>query len=235
MNVSDAFEIGDKVFVPRITQEPIKEPCPDCLGENVWRVSLPSGLTSEVTCPRCHGHSDWLMPRRYERTFKIDESTVGEVSIRRHKAHKGEDIYTSISYGTAPYIGHIDHKRAYRTREEAEAAAAVLIEEYEKDDNERARKERERTAERAGQDIIAALEMRANERFKALSGKIDDLKEKMLEAIRYPTLYGPKIRKTSYSTELTSEGMSEWLSGLLSEADIEGWSEAELHEALCQC
>ena len=99
------------------------------------------------------------------------------------------------------------------------------------------RKERERAKERAGQDIITALRSEAEKNTKEANEKIDTLKEKMLEAIQHPYSDGPKLSATYTGgpKELTSQALADWCNNLLQEADIEGWSESELHDVLCHC
>lgn len=239
MQTFDAFAVGDKIFVPSVRQKDVATTCPDCLGEKLWTITMPSGVSKTIDCPRCDGgNKDWLRPRRYERTLEISEAEVSEVSIRTSKAYKSEEIRTRIDYNTvSPYIGNIGHGNAYRSIQEAEEAGKVLLAQEGVLDEARFREERERTEKRAGQDILTALQAKANEQFRDLDFKIDQLKEKMLEAIQHPTLYGPKMIRayTGGPQEITSQAMADWLSGLFSEADLEGWSEQELQEALCHC
>lgn len=237
MQTFDVFAIGDKVFVPRIFHKELPaEKCPDCLGAGTWHVSTPAGLSHDITCPRCNGKKDsnWLWPKRFELTLEISECTITEVSITRSQ-HK-DVITTNVRYNTAPYIGSLYDAKVYPTREEAEAAGeAMKIAEAEKKDTDYA-KERERQIERAGQDIVTALRQAAGEKVTELEAQIERLKEKMMDAIRHPSLYGPKIKSSTYlGPEITSQAMADWLSEMLQEADIEGWSENELHEAMCSC
>ena len=56
------------------------------------------------------------------------------------------------------------------------------------------------------------------------------------KAIRNPDFDGPKLRKGVFgNSEVTSEAMATWLNGIFSEADLDGWSEEEIHEATCHC
>lgn len=233
----DAFAVGETIFVPSVTQKEIPTQCPDCLGEKLWTITMPSGASRTIDCPRCEGGKrHWLLPTRHERTLEIKEAKVSEVTIRVRKAHKSEETHTGIDYRTEPYIGHVSHDRVHASREVALAAGERMLAADATKDEERWQEELKKVETRSGQDIITALQAEANAAKHALERKVDKLKEQMMEAIRYPTLYGPKFKTRSYgSPEITEQAMADWLGNMLSEADIEGWSEQELHEAMCSC
>ena len=234
----DAFAVGETIFVASVHQKEIPTQCPDCLGEKQWAISMPSGVSRIIACPRCDGGKrHWLFPMRHERTLEVKEAKVSEVSIRCRKAHNSEKIHTGIDYSTEPYIGHVSHDRAHGSREAALVDGKRMLAADAKQEDERWREEREKVATRSGQDIVAALQAAANESVRDLQRNIAKLKEQMMEAIRYPTLYGPKEVRAypSATPRITEQTMADWLGNLLSEANIEGWSEQELHEAMCSC
>jgi hypothetical protein len=236
MHDKKIFNVGDTVYVPAVEYTEERVRCPDCLGEGTWIVSTPSSLHSmTIACPRCKGGAiDWLLPRKRTAKTKIAEVRVSEVTVRE-RGHKGE-VHTSVTYGTSPYSGWIDRNGAFRTHEEAETAAALLMVEHEGKEKSDWEKERERELERAGRKIVDALNDAANERASGLEQKISKLKEEMLGAIRWPTIDGPKITTKSYGgPEILAGDLAEWLNGLLNEADIVGISEEEIHEATCHC
>lgn len=239
MQTFDAFAIGDTIFIPSVRQKDIPVTCPDCMGEKLWNISTPSGVSTTIGCPRCGGgEHNWLIPKRYERCVEINEAQIVGLSISYKKGYKSEELHTRIEYDTRPYIGGVNHDKAYLSREAAEIAGAALLADDEKSDHEVWRKERKRAQERAGQDILTAFRAEAEKHARALDQKIDKLKDEMREAIEYPSLYGPKLTRptSSYSSpEITTQAMAEWCNHLLSEADIEGWSESELHEMSCHC
>lgn len=232
-----AFAIGDTIFVPHVGQKEIEVQCPDCLGSKTWRISTPAGTSKEIACPRCGGgERSWLLPKRYERSLEIKETTVSEVNIRHGRHTRDSATFLSISYSTAPYIGHVDHAKAFGAREEAAAAGDVMMAKAAEREHEEWRKQREREEARAGHDIIQALNEEANRKLEFHKSNVEALREKLFDAIRYPTLYGPKINSRSYGgAEISSEAMAEWLQKLLGDAGLETWSESELHEAMCHC
>jgi hypothetical protein len=238
MQSFESFAIGDKIFVPSVRQKEVLVTCPDCLDEKAWTVSTPSGITKTIECPRCNGGKDnWLIPKRYEQTLEIKETTIAKVSIRSAKKYKSEEIAVSISYDTeAPYCGSVDHEKVYLTHEAAAEAGAIMMAEYTATEDKRWRENRERDEKRAGQDIITAIQSVANKDYKDLEYKVDQLREKMLDAIRYPNSNGPTLEKRLYGApELTSQGLADWFSQMLRDCELEDWTENELHEALCHC
>lgn len=234
----DAFAVGDTIFVPAVTQKEIPTQCPDCLGEKLWTITMPSGVSRTIDCPRCNGGKrSWLFPMRHERALQIREAKVSEVSIRCRKAYKSEEVDVDIDYNTAPYIGHVSHKSVHASREAALAAGDVMLAADATKDQTRWQEELDKVAKRSSQDIVTALQTAANESHRKLEAKIEKLKAEMMEAIQWPTLNGPQLKRayTGGPEEITSQAMADWCSKLLSEADIDGWSEQELHEAMCSC
>ena len=237
MQQFDAFAVGDTIFVPRITQKEVEMPCPDCLGKKgKWHLHLPSGAHVSIDCLRCGaGDNKWLLPRRYERALQIDEMKINEVSIRCRAAHKGEGTDTTIYYQTQGG-GSVYPDKVFTTHEAAVIAGELMLEDAEEKGYAEWEKELARSETRSRQGILAAMSAKYSTQSKAVEDKIDRLKAKMLEAIQYPTLYGPKLSKKSYGApEITSQSLADWLGELLSEADIDGWTEQEMHEAMCEC
>ena len=236
----DTLSIGTTVYVPQIETKKIRMPCPDCNDEGKWSISTPAGLLQlEITCPRCHGDKhgyDWLLPVRYERTVEIREGKIIAASVHQRKSHSSDDVHEHISYDTAPYLGSLPPAKVFTSRDAAEAAGAEMMIADAKRERSEWDMDRKRDEARAGLDIIQAFDKRANERAKKLDDKIEALREKMLEAIQYPSLDGPKItQKTGGGPELTPQNLAEWLNKLLEEADIETMSEEQIREATCDC
>jgi hypothetical protein len=236
----ETLSIGTTVYVPQIETKKIRTPCPDCNDEGKWSVSTPGGvLQREITCPRCHGGKygyDWLLPVRYERTIEIREGKITQVSVRQQKSHNSDDIHEHISYDTAPYLGSLSPGKVFVSRDAAEAAGADMLTADATREQSEWDRDRKRDEVRAGIDIIQALDKRANERANKLDEKIERLRDKMLDAIRYPSLYGPKITQKSWGgSELTPQNLAEWLNKLLEEADFETLSEEQIREATCDC
>lgn len=240
MTMPETLSVGTTVYIPSVTTKHVPVVCPDCRDEHKWLISTPSGHKREIDCPRCHGGTttyEWLRPRRHERTLVIAECVITEASVRQRRDHKdASTVHTSVHYAVSPGLGSIYPDRIFTSRDLAEEAGAKLLAADAERENEDWRKELKRGEDRAGMDIMAALEAKAFSKQKALSSNIDTLRDKMLEAIRYPTLYGPKLARRSYGgDELTSQALADWLNGLLNAANLDGWSESDLHEALCDC
>jgi len=237
---NDAYSIGTTIFVPRVwTTKSVEVECPDCRGEKKWIISTPSGMRQEIDCPRCDGgQRDWLKPKRIEVTTTIDETVIASVSISERKDRDDGETFVRITYDGSPYTGTISHERAFLTREAAELEAERLLAESEIRENAEWKRDRENANKRAGVSIVQALNEKAFEKYNSLDAKVTTLRERMLDAIRHPGLDGPKLSRplTSYGQpELTPEALATWLNGLLEEAELEGWTEEELHEATCHC
>jgi hypothetical protein len=235
----DAFAVGDTVYIPKVKAEEIEVPCPDCGDGGTWTITTASGMSRTIPCPRCAAGSGyaWMKPKRYDRKLVIDEITIRKVKITTGYPHKSEEIETSISYSATAHGHGYRADEVYRTREEAEAAGAVLLAEDAKRCDERWLAELTKHEERSGQDIVRVLQAHARERAEALESKIEKLKEKMLDAVKYPSLYGPKLTRpwSGAAEELTATSLAAWLNNLLEAAEIGCWSEEELHEATCHC
>lgn len=239
MTLPETFSIGTTIYVPQISQDSEPVPCPDCNDTHKWRVTAVGGLNLEIDCPRCHGGKsqyDFLKPQRRTRTAKVVECVVREVTVRQSRAYQSEDIVTRVHYETSPATGSIDQASAFTTREEAEAAAQAKLATYLASDRSDWEADRERSNKRAGIDILRALDERANEKATKLDESIDTLREKLFDAVRYPNLYGPKMKRGLFGhDELTSEALATWFNEIFESAGIERWSDAEIHEATCNC
>jgi hypothetical protein len=236
----ELIEIGTKIFIPGTKREELPVTCPDCHGTKKWFVHIAGVEGSKVIeCPRCGGgEHEWLIPKRYKTVIEIKEFEVTGFEIDRKPKWQSDELETIITYHTNPHRHGVRHGTCYLTQEEAQAAGDIMLEEADKKIGEEYAKERERCDRRAGHDIVKALRDHAFRHSEALQEKIDKLKSEMLEAITYPSLHGPKLtqpRSKYGSPELTSSALAEWFSNLLDEANIEGWSEEEIHEATCRC
>lgn len=212
---------------------------PIAWGQKKWTVTTPSGVCREITCPRCGGDErSWLKPNRREYTLGIIEAEIKSINIECH-TRGGGGPRTLIRYETTPFFGTLYHdgrQMVHLTREAAEAAGAIALKESKEREPSEWEQENERRASYAGQNILDALKAEADHKFKELDEKVDSLRQKMLDTIRCPSIDGPQLSKPSYgSPELTTQSLGEWLNGLLCEADLEGFSEEELHEAGYHC
>jgi hypothetical protein len=235
----ETLSVGTTVYVPSITHKEVIMDCPDCRGEHKWIIRTPSGHSHTIECPRCKGGKsgyEFLRPKRYERTLEIHERVICEVEVRQRKDHKTEDVRTHIAYTTSPHSGSLYPDKIFTSRDAAEDAGAAMMIEDAKREKAEWEKDQKRAEDRAGLDVMAALQSRADKATADLNSKIERLREAMMEGIKYPHGDGPKLTKTyGGNSELTSQSLAEWCNELLSEADLETWSEEDLHEALCHC
>lgn len=230
----EALPIGTTIFVPSIESKTIEVECPDCKGTKYWHVYA-GKQNFMIDCPRCDGGKcDWLKPKRHEYAAKVEETTVKSVRIESGRAHGSEtETYTRIYYETSPYMGSISEP--YITREAAEAAAEIKLQQALEREQSDWDKDRERDAKRAGMEIVRVIEARASRNAQALQDKIDSLKRAMLDAIRDGD--GPELRRpySGAAPEMTPQAIADFLANILSEANINGFTEDELHEAMCHC
>ena len=236
MQSFDAFKVGDTVYKPRVHHKRVPVTCPDCNDQRTWRVM---SATDEftITCPRCEGGKyDFQQPHRTELTLDIEETQVIEVTIRQRENYKAPGVGTWIDY-TLKGHGSGSQDSVFATRDLAQARGEEMLAKHAAEEDQRWAKERERIVKYAGETLMRVLIEKANVSKNELETKLDDLKERFLEAIRDPGWSGPKIKR-AYSGalgEITSEAMAEWLNGIFSEANLDGWSEEEIHEATCHC
>lgn len=230
--------VNTTVYVPSIETKAIPVTCPDCDGRGTWTVIM-GRRTAEVTCPRCQGktNSEYLTPRRFERVLKVTEHVIAEATVRQRRDHVDKaTVRTTIDYSLAPYSGNTRPESVFLTREEAESRGAELLIEDEKREHEEWRKNLKLTEERAGMDIVWALQARADKTSKEWESKVNRLREKLLEAVAFPSLYGPEIKRDVLGVyEVKSQSLAAWFNGLLEEAGIDTLSEEEIHEATCHC
>lgn len=235
MQSFDVFKVGDTVYVFRVEDKRVPVVCPDCQDTRKWTVRTPAGDTWDVTCPRCNGAKyEFQQPHRLSTQLTVETATINEISIRQRKRHKGEEVDTWVEYN---FTGGTYRKaeRVFATAVEAEAAGQDEMAKELTKDEERWKAERERVAKYAGETLLDVVRAQAQQEKKDIEGKLDDLKERFLEAIKDPDYHGPKIKKGTYSAEITSEAMASWLNGIFDEAGLQGWSEEEIHEATCHC
>lgn len=235
----ETLSVGTSVYVPTIKTTDIMLECPDCRGEHKWIVSTPSGHSHTIDCPRCKGGDrryEFLRPKRRERTLAILEAKICEVTVHQRADDKTGEVKVSVTYRTAPYLGHYSAERVFSVLDDAEKAGRAMIEADVNREKAEWEKEDKHAEARAGLHIMAALQARADEKRKSLDEKIEALRDKMLEAIKYPSLYGPSITRRSFGAdELTPAALAEWLDTMLTDAGLDGWSESEIHEATCHC
>jgi hypothetical protein len=236
MQSFDVFKVGDEVYVYRVEHERVPVPCPDCSDTRKWKVTTPAGDSWEITCPRCNGAKyDFQQPHCIEAKLKVEAVTISEISIRQRKRYQGEEIDTWVEY---TFKGGTYRKadRVFATHEEADAAGQVEMAKDLTADEKRWKEERERVAKYAGETLLDVVRAQARQEKKGLEDKLDALKEGFLEAIRNPDFDGPELRKGVFgSSEITSAAMAEWLNGIFSEAELDGWTKEEIHEATCHC
>lgn len=123
------YNIGQVVYRPNVEPTSEQLPCPDCLGEQCWRVSTPSGTEHVVDCPRCRGgysHSgiDKLPPltiRRY--APGVRRLTIGSITAKTHPYH-GNDPIEYMAQETGVGSGSIYRERNLYSDEASALAAA---------------------------------------------------------------------------------------------------------------
>lgn len=240
MTIPTTIPIGTTVYVPHVVGKEHILPCPDCKGEHVWIISTPGGMRTEIACPRCRGgdkNYEFLRPKTYIRTMEIKECTISEASIRQKRDHQdAAKVHTWVSYDTAPYVGTLRPEHVFLSRADAEAAGVAMIAADEAKENTQRDEDDARNRARAGVDIIRALQALADEKRVKIEKKVERLRDAMMDAIRYPYTRGPKKTSKVYGgDEITPQNMAEWLNKMLDEADLETFSEDEIHEATCHC
>ncbi len=122
------YRIGDIVYRPQIDWTIEKLPCPDCLGERVWHVTTPSGVTHLLDCPRCSDRysiiSDklpLLQVRRYQAS--VQQIQIGSVQARTDRPSYSDRItYMTSVTGSGTVYGEGD---LYPTHEAALAMAEM--------------------------------------------------------------------------------------------------------------
>lgn len=239
MQSFDAFKVGDTVYVYKIEHVRVPVPCPDCKDTRTWTVTTKAGDTWDVTCPRCNGAKyDFQQPHRLATKLEVLPAVVSEVTIRQRKHYNADEIGTWIDYNLKQDKTSI-HRRndgVFATEEDARAAGeAEMVRDLTKD-KQRWQEKRERVAKYASATVLDAVMGKGFQAKRDIEDKLEKLKEGFLEAIKSPDFDGPKLRKGVFGNpEITSEAMAEWLNGIFSEAELDGWSEEEIHEATCHC
>lgn len=113
------FEIGDTIYTVTATHEiGPRVQCPDCLGEKIWHVTLPSGEEFDIECQACkHGYDGPYGTVPGERTFEtyVKSDTVKRVELEERDGRK---------FFRYNYTDEVD---VYATVEKAEAAGAAVI------------------------------------------------------------------------------------------------------------
>jgi hypothetical protein len=122
------FAKGDRVWVHRYTDGSTVEPCPDCLGLKIWWAVLPSGDWVVVDCSTCDKHYG---PTGQKTTFKyvpfVEQLTIGAVGVEIHpRPEDGPIRYMCVETGIGS--GSVYYERnVHATREEAMAAAELVV------------------------------------------------------------------------------------------------------------
>lgn len=127
------YGIGSKFWVAGIETKISQLPCPDCKGEQVWKMTSPAGGEHTVTCPRCGGGhystigADQIPSLKFVEHIGVARLfTVGGIDIRSHgySDHDGRD--TRISYYNSPNGGTTYHECDAYDSEEAALTIAKL-------------------------------------------------------------------------------------------------------------
>jgi hypothetical protein len=125
------YDIGQSVWAAATTSGPVRETCPDCLGERVWACVLPSGEALNVPCPTCaHGYdgSRGYIMDRYECSPRVWEGVVGSVRIDTNdREHPVSYMLHETGVGSGSISIYYEPK-LFLSREEAEACATVEAE-----------------------------------------------------------------------------------------------------------
>jgi hypothetical protein len=126
------FEVGDPVFGATIQSITVHETCPDCLGKKSWAVMTPAGEAFKVECQTCmcgFETLDYIGRSQFEPL--VIETTVGSV-------HVDTSNDPPIRYMLGVGSGQVWYERdVFASREGAEAAARMLVEDRKKEEEER--------------------------------------------------------------------------------------------------
>lgn len=80
------INIGDMVWIPTATHEPVRTTCPDCMGTARWHCVLPCGEEFDVECPRCyHGGydpSDGIVCESHHIVQGAEKATITGMELR---------------------------------------------------------------------------------------------------------------------------------------------------------
>lgn len=131
------FRKGDKVWRAWSSTQSAQHPCPDCLGTKKWSCTSPAGHTMEMRCPRCDrdNYNDALRLGYTKHTFGVRELTIGSVSINTAPC-RGDHPVSYMCEETGIGSGSIYYEdQLHTTREEAEAAQAVLTSERQSEED----------------------------------------------------------------------------------------------------
>ena len=124
--IETKYSVGDTVFldIPEVRQR--KLPCPDCLGQKVWKTTSPAGTDYEFCCPRCSGvyQSDKRLSLDYsEYVPNIRTLTIGSVQT---DSHDGGGLIKYMCQETGVGSGSVYREgQLHATEDEAEIASAA--------------------------------------------------------------------------------------------------------------
>ncbi len=124
--MSKYFNIGDKVWLAQSRTEECSEVCPECLGKRYITVTLGDESVHTVDCAACdHG---W-------------RGSTGQIEGVKHSIRVMEREITGVRVDNGKAEYSVDNcygsEDVYATKEEAEARAAELVAERNKEEHRR--------------------------------------------------------------------------------------------------
>lgn len=109
------FHIGQTVWIGYVHDTQEQLPCPDCLGQRTWRVTLPSGEAHDVPCQRC--------------TDRYSGAEVPLIAIADWKACTRQLTIGSVRIDTAAGTSSFDrHPVSYMCRETGVGSGSTYYE-----------------------------------------------------------------------------------------------------------
>lgn len=119
------YNHGDRVFHPKVVDDPERYECPDCLGQKTWAVKAPSGLETTTPCPRCSG-SGQLLIRRWGGA--VEELTIGQIRMCDPPLFKDSPVFEYKCNETGIQSGSVyPEYELFTEYDVAKAAARVKV------------------------------------------------------------------------------------------------------------
>lgn len=117
--IQPKFDIGQTVYVARVSWRESFIPCPDCLGQKTWFVRAPSGEEWAVDCLTCQrGWYSTGQVGSWSDQVVVEKRTIG--SVRVDTADRERPVsYMCVETGVG--TGSVyDERNVFASRDEAE-------------------------------------------------------------------------------------------------------------------
>lgn len=129
------YSIGDTVYHASTIVSKKTHPCPDCLGEKVWKATSPAGAEYSFPCPRCSAsyNSDRDLMLDYQAHVPlVSKLTIGSIQVNTANGAYDEGA-RYMCHETGVGSGSVyDEARLFETEEEATAVAEIMAAERDK-------------------------------------------------------------------------------------------------------